>query len=135
MLTSLPPFVGPLVVVLHGLGHGGALIALAWIAARPGSSTGRWTAARSWVLPGLSARTVTVIAVTFWAVCLVAFVVAGAGMAGLAGAAEVWPWLAVTGAVVSLAGIGLFLGIWPAFNTLAALAVDVGILALVVSMR
>jgi len=36
--------------------------------------------------------------------------------------------LALVSAVVSLAGIGLFLGTWPAFNTLAAIAVNVAVL-------
>jgi len=35
------------VLLLHGLGHGGALGALAWIRLRPGTITGDWHAARS----------------------------------------------------------------------------------------
>ena len=33
------------VLLLHGLGHGGAMGALWWIAARPGTDTGGWEAA------------------------------------------------------------------------------------------
>jgi hypothetical protein len=135
MFANLPPIVGPIVMVLHGLGHGGALIALAWIAARPGTDAGAWTAARSWALPGLAAGTATLVAGTFWAIALVAFVVAGAGMVGVPGMDETWRRIAVAGAVVSLTGIGLFLGTWPAFNTLAAIAVNVGVLAAVLVVR
>jgi hypothetical protein len=36
---------------------------------------------------------------------------------------------------VSLTGIGLFLGTWPTFNTVAAIAVNVGVLALLATAR
>ena len=42
-------------LLLHGISHGGALAALAWIGARPGSDTGSWQAARSWLAAGLPA--------------------------------------------------------------------------------
>ena len=38
-------------LLVHGLGHGGALGALVWIWRRPGTDTGDWRAARSWFLP------------------------------------------------------------------------------------
>jgi hypothetical protein len=128
MLTNLPTFLPPLVLVLHGLGHGGAVIALAWIAARPGGETGAWSAARSWALPRLTARSATLAACAFWGTALVAFVIAGAGLAGVPGTAAVWREAAAGGAIVSLAGIGLFAGTWPVFNTLAAIIVDVAVL-------
>jgi hypothetical protein len=43
--------------------------------------------------------------------------------------AEIWRPIAMMAAVVSLIGIGLFLGTWPTFNTLAAIAVNTGLLA------
>jgi hypothetical protein len=135
MLPQLPALAGPIIVILHGLGHGGALIALAWIAARPGSDTGAWSAARSWLLPALSAETATVVAGVFWAISLIVFVTAGLGMAGVGFLAETWRPIAVVAAVVSLTGIGLFLGTWPAFNTVAAIAVNIGILAILVMGR
>lgn len=49
-------------LMIHGLGHGGALGALTWIAFRPGDPTGGWQAARSWPLPGLPAVTATAMA-------------------------------------------------------------------------
>jgi len=42
------------VVLVHGLGHFGALAATAWLAVRPGTATGAWTAARSSLVPSLA---------------------------------------------------------------------------------
>jgi hypothetical protein len=134
MFAELPYPIVPLVVVLHGLGHGGALAALAWIAAAPASNTGAWTAARSWLAPGMDPGAATVAAAAFWLASLVLFLAAGLGMAGI-GLVDAWRPLAAAGAVVSLAGIGLFLGTWPAFNTIAAVAVNVGILVLLATSR
>lgn len=118
----------PAVLLLHGLGHGGAIAALAWIAARPGGPTGDWHAARSWLMPALSADAATAVACTFWALALVGFVAAALSLAGVVVPAGTLRPLALGSAVVSLAGIGLFLGTWPAFNTLAAIAVNVAVL-------
>jgi hypothetical protein len=46
-------------LLVHGLGHFGAVAALAWLAARPGTATGAWTAARSWLVPSLAPGTAT----------------------------------------------------------------------------
>jgi len=135
MFTQLPAFAGPAIVALHGLGHGGALIALAWIAARPGTDTGAWSAARSWLLPGMSAGTAAMLASGFWTVSLVGFLAAALGIAGVAGLSEAWPTVAGIAAIVSLVGIGLYVGTWPAFNTIAAIVVNIGILAAVVGAR
>jgi hypothetical protein len=122
----------PAILLLHGLGHGGAIAALAWIAARPGGPTGDWHAARSWLLTGLPAGTAAAVAVAFWALALalalVGFVAAALALAGVLVPADALKPLALGSAIVSLAGIGLFLGTWPAFNTLAAIAVNVGVL-------
>jgi hypothetical protein len=124
--TIQPAF--PAILLIHGLGHGGAIAALAWIAARPGGPTGDWHAARSWLLTGLPAGTATVVAVTFWALALVGFVAAALALTGVLVPADALKPLALGSAIVSLTGIGLFLGTWPAFNTLAAITVNVGVL-------
>src|SRR5512140_2523998 len=97
-------------LALHGLGHGGAVGALAWIAARPGTDTGAWRAAHSWLLPGLSAETATAVAIGFWIVSLVGFVAAALGFSGILLAGAAWRPLAAMAAVVSMVGIGLFSG-------------------------
>lgn len=119
------------VLLVHGLGHGGALGALLWIRYRPGSSAGDWTAARTWLMPELPGETATTLASAFWIASLVGFVVATVSFWGLLLPVDVWRPVAVGSAVVSLAGIVLFFGTWPAFNTAAALAVNVAVLVAV----
>jgi hypothetical protein len=119
-------------LLLHGLGHGGAMGALAWIAARPNSSTGSWTAATSWLLPSMTTRTAALLANAFWLVSLVGFVAA---------ALLFWfgndagPPVAIVAAVASTAGIVLFFRNWPLFNTLAALTVNVIVLVALLVLR
>ena len=116
------------VLLVHGLGHGGALVALLWIRLRPNSNTGDWAAARTWLMPSLPAETATTLASFFWIASLLGFVVAALSFWGVALPTDIWRSVALGSAVVSMLGIGLFLGTWPAFNTMAALAVDVAVL-------
>ena len=122
-------------LVIHGLGHGGALGALIWMALRPSDPTGGWQAARSWLLPALPAATATPIAGAFWIVAMVGFVVAALSFWGIGLPGEAWRSLAIGSAVVSLVGITLFFGTWPPFNTLAALAVNVAVLVSLLWLR
>jgi hypothetical protein len=119
------------VLLVHGLGHGGAMGALWWVTARPGTETGGWDAARLWIAPAIDGISATVIAVSFWTVALVTFVLAALGFWGVIVPAEWWRPAAVIGAVVSLVGIALFAGTWPLFNTLAAVTVNIGVLVAV----
>jgi len=119
-------------LLLHGLGHAGALGALAWIAARPGSATGAWTAARSWMLTSLTPGAATLTASACWVASLVGFV-AAALMFWLGG--EGWQSVAIVSAVVSTAGILTFFGTWPLFNMVAALAVDAVVIGALVFAR
>ncbi len=119
------------VLLLHGLGHGGALGALAWIRLRPGAPTGAWHAARSWLVPTLTADTATTLASAFWILSLVGFVIAAMSFWGVVVPGGVWRPLAVASAFVSIAGITCFFGTWPMFNTIAALGVNVAVLAAV----
>ena len=120
---------------LHGIGHGGALGALAWIQLSPGSNTSAWLAARSWLVPSLAADTATTLASTFWIASLVGFVITAMSFWGVVVPGEVWRPMAVASALVSAAGIVLFFGTWPMFNTLAALGMDVAVLAAVLWLR
>ncbi len=123
------------VLLLHGLGHGGALGALAWIRLRPGTTTGDWSAARSWLVPSLPGNTATTLASAFWIVSLIGFVIAAMSFWGIVVPASVWRPLAVAAALVSATGIVLFFGTWPTFNTLAALGVNVAVLVAVLWLR
>jgi hypothetical protein len=119
------------VLMVHGLGHGGALAALAWIHGRPGTETGAWLAARAWAMPTLTSDRATVIASAFWVVSLVGFVVAALSFWGVFVPADWWRPVGVAAALVSIAGIVLFFGTWPMFNTLAALGVNVAVIVAV----
>ena len=118
-------------LLVHGLGHGGALAALAWIRLRPGSNTSDWLAARSWLIPSLPGDTATTLASALWIVSLVGFVIAAMSFWGAVVPASIWPPLAVASACVSIAGIAFFFGTWPMFNTLAALGVNIAVLVAV----
>lgn len=122
-------------LLLHGLGHGGAVAALAWIQVSPGSNTGAWLAARSWLLPSLPGSQAALIASVFWIASMVGFVIAAMSFAGDVVASGVWRPLAVASALVSIVGIVLFFGTWPMFNTLAALGMDVAVLVAVLWLR
>jgi hypothetical protein len=122
-------------LLLHGIGHGGALGALAWIQLSPGSGTGAWNAARSWLVPALSGDTATILASAFWIASLVGFVIAAMSFWGVVVPGDVWRPLAVASALVSAAGIVLFFGTWPMFNTLAALGMNVAVLVAVLWLR
>ena len=122
-------------LVIHGLGHGGALGALIWMALRPSDPTGGWQAARSWLLPALPAGTATPIAGAFWIVAMLGFVVAALSFWGIGLPEEAWRSLAIGSAIVSLVGITLFFGTWPPFNTLAALAVNIAVLVSLLGLR
>ena len=122
-------------LMIHGLGHGGAIGALLWIAFRPGDPTGGWQAARSWLLPALPAASATVVAGSFWLVSMLGFVAAALSFWGIVGTGELWRLLAIGSAVMSLVGITLFFGTWPPFNTVAALAVNTAVLVGLLCLR
>jgi hypothetical protein len=115
-------------LLLHGLGHGGALGALIWIDRRPGTDTGGWQAARSWAFPALASTTATTVASVFWVLAMIGFVAAAMALWGFLLPADVWRPVAVVSAIVSLLGIALFIGTWPPFNTVAALGMNVAVL-------
>ena len=96
---------------------------------RPAGRADRRLARREVVArAALPADTANAVACTFWALALAGFVAAGLALAGVAVPVDALRPLALVSAIVSLAGIGLFLGTWPTFNTLAAIAVNVAVL-------
>ena len=109
-------------LVLHGLGHAGALGSLAVIAARPDADTGAWTAARSWLLSSLPPGTATLLASGYWIASLVGFL--AAALLFWFGSGDTWQSVAIVSSLISVSGIIAFFGTWPPFNTVAALAVD-----------
>jgi len=122
------------VLLLHGLGHGGALGALVWIRFRPGDA-GAWLAARSWLFPALPAGTATAMASTFWVLSLIGFVAAALSFWCILVPGDAWRQIAVVSAIVSTLGIVLFFGTWPTLNTIAALAVNSAVLVTQLCLR
>jgi hypothetical protein len=116
----------PLVLLLHGLGHGGAIGAM--IALDRGLSGGKWLSARSWLFPNLNPQTAKVIALIFWGLSLIGFVAAALSFWGILVPGDIWRQIALISAFVSFTGIALFWGRWPLFNTLAAQAVNVAVI-------
>jgi hypothetical protein len=119
------------VLLVHGLGHSGALAALIWLRVRPAANTGDWLPARSWLIPALPEETAMTLASAFWIVALAGFVLAALSFWGILVPAGVWQPLGVGTALVSLAGIVLYFGTWPLFNTFAALGVNIAVLVAV----
>jgi len=118
------------VLLVHGLGHAGALGALVWIGLRAGD-TGAWLPARSWLIPSMPSP--TVVAAIFWVLALVGFVAAAGAL--WFGIGDWWRSVAVVSALVSSVGIVLFFGTWPTFNTVAALGVDAAVIIALLVLR
>lgn len=119
------------VIGVHGIAHAGAIGALLWIRSGHETAPGSWAGARSWVAPRLSAEAATALAIAIYASALVGFVLTSLAFWGIALPVDWWRLLGVGSAIVSTAGIVLFFGTWPVFNMLAALAVNVGVVAAV----
>src|SRR5438034_9922775 len=89
-------------LLVHGLGHGGALGALVWIWRLPTTDTGGWRAARTWLIPWLAPRAASLVAGTFWVVAMVGFVAATMAFWGFVLPGSLLIPLAAASAVVSL---------------------------------
>jgi hypothetical protein len=126
MSIQLVKIIIPLVLLLNGLGHGGAIVAL--ISIDRGVPSGKWLSARSWLFPKLSPKAAKVITITFWAISLLGFLAAAFSFWGILIPGDLWRTLALVFAFISLIGIVLFWGRWPLFNTLAAQAVNLAII-------
>ncbi len=114
-------------LLLHGLGHTGALGALIWLMTI-GDNTGSWLPARSWLFPSLVPPAATTVASIFWVLSTIGFVAAATSFWGILVPGDAWRHLALASSVVSILGITLFLGTWPTFNTIAALAMNIAVL-------
>lgn len=121
------------VLLLHGIAHAGAIGSLWWVGSGRATNAGGWTAARSWLVPSLTTTMATRLAVSFWIASLVGFLLAALAFLGIILPADAWPALGAASAAISTVGIVAFFGTWPMFNTLAALAVNAGVLVAVFS--
>lgn len=115
------------VLLIHGLGHGGALGALIWLRALPDGPTGGWRPARSWLFPAARPSATTNMAMAFWGAAMVGFVLAGLSFWGVLIPADIGRVIGVGSALVSLTGMLLFFGTWPAVNWVASLALNIAV--------
>ncbi|MCX6025252.1 MAG: hypothetical protein NTY23_03160 [Chloroflexi bacterium] len=98
---------------VHGVGH----------------TLGFWMPTRSWVLGRFMGEpTLRVVSSVFWVVSAMGFVAARIAFLGILLPHEWWRSLALATAVVSLVGLVVFIGNWPAFNTIGALGINVAVL-------
>ena len=97
---------------VHGVGH----------------TLGYFMPARSWLFPNRSARAMRVIANILWTLAAVGFILSFLSFLGILRPPELWRTLAVVFAIVSLVGLALFWGMWPRFNTIGALTMNIVIL-------
>ena len=97
---------------VHGIGH----------------TLGFFMPARSWLLPRASEPVLRIVSSIFWVLAAVGFILSFLSFLGIVLPPEWWRLSAVVFAVVSLLGIVLFWGTWPAFNVIGALTMNVAIL-------
>jgi cation transport ATPase len=98
---------------VHGVGH----------------TLGFWMPTRSWVFGRFMGEpTLRVVSGVFWVVSAIGFVAARVAFLGILLPHEWWRSLALATAVVSLVGLVVFIGNWPAFNTIRAVGMNVAVL-------
>jgi hypothetical protein len=128
-------------LLLHGLSHGTAFVAL--LKAAAGGDTSSKIPVRSWLFPALSLRTNAAIASVFWLLSTVGFVAASLSIFGTFLPGGTWRQLAVVSSIISTIGIALFSGIWPGapnrklstVDTIIALVINIAVLLLFLWMQ
>jgi len=99
-------------LIVHGVGH----------------VLGFWMPARSWLMPNAGESSIRTISSIFWVLAAGGFILSFLGFLGFVVPADWWRTLAVVFSIVSLLGLALFWGTWPAFNTIGAFAMNIAIL-------
>jgi hypothetical protein len=118
-------------LLLHGIAHGRALIAL--LACAFGANPSPKLPVRSWLFPSLATRTAALIASVFWLLATLGFIAAALSFWGVLIAPDAWRQLAVVSAVISTVGIVLFSATWPGAPSRRQSTLDV-VIALVVNL-
>lgn len=132
------PSVFKIIVVValaaHGIAHAIALGGL--IGQGAGGVPVSQVVVRSWLMPGLGPNAASALAVPFWLVATVGFLLAALSVWGIVIPDGAWRQFAVVAAIASVAGIALLAGTWPGspsgfrnlLNIGVAMAMDVAIL-------
>ena len=104
------------------------LIAGALFVHAVGHTLGLFMPARSWLLPNASEPVLRTMSSIFWILTAGGFLLSCVSFLAIIVPSDWWRPLAMVFAVVSLIGIGLFWGTWPAFNVIGALAMNIAVL-------
>lgn len=95
----------------HGIAHAIALSGL--VGQSVGGASASMVVVRSWLLPGLGHNAAAALAIPFWLVATVGFLLAALSFWGILVPDAPWRQIAVASAVASIVGIALFAGTWP----------------------
>ena len=98
-------------LVLHGLAHGRAFLALIGDVGR--SHGAPPVPMRTWLRPSLTLRSAASIALPFWFLSTLGFLLSALSFWGTIAVGPSWRDLAVAASVISTLGIVLFSGTWP----------------------
>jgi hypothetical protein len=104
------------------------LIAGALFVHGTGHALGFWMPARSWLFPNLGEPILRIISSIFWILAAIGFLAAFLGFLDVLVPSDLWRPLAVGSAFVSIFGLVLFWGTWPAFNTIGAFGMNIVVL-------
>jgi len=104
------------------------LIAGALFVHAVGHTLGFFMPTRSWLIPQASEPMLRTLSSVFWVLAAGGFLLSCLSFLGIIVPPDWWRPLAVVFAVVSLLGIGLFWGTWPAFNVFGALTMNLAVL-------
>ncbi len=123
-----PPALRIVIVVAlaaHGIAHAIALAGL--VRQGLGGLSAPQGMVRCWLAPGLEPTAAAVVAIPFWLVATVGFLLAALSFWGVLVPDAPWRQIAVASAIASIAGLGLFAGTWPgSLNGLQNL-LDIGV--------
>jgi hypothetical protein len=97
-----------------------------------GHSLGFWMPARCWLVPGANEKALRRLSSIFWTLSIVGFVAASLSYLGILLPAAWFTAIVLVSASISLLGLVLFFGNWPAFNTVGALAMNIFVIFAVV---
>jgi len=100
------------VLFVHGTGH----------------TLGFWMPVRSWLFPNWEEPVLRMISSTFWILAVMGFLAALLGFLGVLVPSHLWRPLAVGTSIISILGLVLFWGTWPAFNTVGAFGMNIIVL-------
>ena len=98
----------------HGIAHA---IALAGLIGQGVGGVSTSVVVRSWLLPGLGPNTAAAVAVPFWLVATMGFLVAALSFSGILIPDAPWRQIAVGSGIASIVGIAFLAGTWPGSPT------------------